>query len=102
MGSVREAQGEPLCRTLGGARDRIASGVSIGIQRSLGDLVAKVERELAAGYRRIKIKIKPGWDLDAVRAVRARFGDDSADGRRQRRVHARATPITSRSSTRSI
>ena len=67
-------RGEPLSRTLGGARDRIASGVSIGIQDSLDELVAKVERELAAGYRRIKIKIKPGWDLEAVERVRARFG----------------------------
>ncbi len=67
-------RGEPLSRALGGTRDRIASGVSIGIQDSLDDLAAKVERELAAGYRRIKIKIKPGWDLDAVDAVRARFG----------------------------
>jgi o-succinylbenzoate synthase len=65
---------EPLSRTLGGTRDRIASGVSIGIQDSLDDLAAKVERELAAGYRRIKIKVKPGWDLEAVRAVRGRFG----------------------------
>jgi O-succinylbenzoate synthase len=67
-------RGEPLSRALGGTRDRIASGVSIGIQDSLDDLAAAVERELAAGYRRIKIKIKPGWDLDAVDAVRARFG----------------------------
>jgi O-succinylbenzoate synthase len=78
-------RGEPLSRLLGGAhlgsgsdggqaRDRIASGVSIGIQRSLDELAAKVERELAAGYRRIKIKIKPGWDLAAVETVRARFG----------------------------
>ena len=67
-------RGEPLSRVLGGTRDRIASGVSIGIQRSLDELAAKVERELAAGYRRIKIKIKPGWDLDAVKMVRARFG----------------------------
>jgi O-succinylbenzoate synthase len=67
-------RGQPLGRVLGGARDRIASGVSIGIQDSLDDLAAKVERELAAGYRRIKIKIKPGWDLDAVETVRARFG----------------------------
>jgi O-succinylbenzoate synthase len=66
---------EPLARTLGGTRERIASGVSIGIQPSLDALVAKVERELAAGYRRIKIKIKPGWDIDAVRAVRERFPD---------------------------
>src|SRR5439155_6593244 len=67
-------RGEPLARTLGGTRDRIASGVSIGIQDSLDQLVAKVERELAAGYRRIKIKVKPGWDLNAVRTVRERFG----------------------------
>jgi len=67
-------RGEPLGRVLGGTRDRIASGVSIGIQRSLDDLAATVERELAAGYRRIKIKIKPGWDLDAVETVRSRFG----------------------------
>jgi O-succinylbenzoate synthase len=68
-------RGEPLSRALGGVRTRIESGVSIGIQPSLADLVAKVEREVAAGYRRIKIKIKPGWDIDAVRAVRARFPD---------------------------
>jgi o-succinylbenzoate synthase len=78
-------RGEPLCRALGGthlrsesfggkARERIASGVSIGIQQSLDRLSDKVERELAAGYRRIKIKIKPGWDLSAVETVRARFG----------------------------
>ena len=67
--------GEPLWRVLGGSRDRIASGVSIGIQDSLPDLVAKVAREIDAGYRRIKIKIKPGWDVDAVEAVRARFAD---------------------------
>jgi O-succinylbenzoate synthase len=67
-------RGEPLSRVLGGNRDRIASGVSIGIQRSLDELAEKVQRELAAGYRRIKIKIKPGWDLAAVEAVRARFG----------------------------
>src|SRR5262249_55212456 len=58
---------ETLARALGGTRDRIASGVSIGIQDSLDQLAAAVERELAAGYRRIKIKIKPGWDVDAVR-----------------------------------
>jgi O-succinylbenzoate synthase len=67
-------RGVPLGRTLGGTRDRIASGVSIGIQDSLEDLTEKVGRELAAGYRRIKIKIKPGWDLDAVERIRDRFG----------------------------
>jgi len=67
-------RGEPLARVLGGTRDRIASGVSIGIQPSVDDLLRNVERELAAGYRRIKMKIKPGWDLHPVEAVRARFG----------------------------
>lgn len=64
----------PLSRALGGTRSRIESGVSVGIQDSLDQLLRKIETELAAGYRRIKIKIKPGWDLDAVRAVRDRFG----------------------------
>jgi O-succinylbenzoate synthase len=67
-------QQQPLSKVLGGTRSRIASGVSIGIQDSLGDLRSKIERELAAGYQRIKIKIKPGWDLDAVEMVRASFG----------------------------
>jgi len=67
-------QNVPLCRVLGGTRERIASGVSIGIQNSLDELAEHVERELAAGYRRIKIKIKPGWDVDAVALVRERFG----------------------------
>jgi O-succinylbenzoate synthase len=67
-------RGEPLARVLGGTRDRIASGVSVGIQDSLDDLAATVERELAAGYRRVKIKIKPGWDLAAVETIRKRFG----------------------------
>jgi O-succinylbenzoate synthase len=67
-------RGAPLGRVLGGARDRIASGVSIGIQDSLDDLAANVERELEAGYRRVKIKIKPGWDIDAVAMIRRRFG----------------------------
>jgi o-succinylbenzoate synthase len=65
---------QPLCAALGGTRDRIASGVSVGIQDSLDQLAAKVERELAAGYRRIKIKVKPGWDVDAVEMIRTRFG----------------------------
>ncbi|HXG87095.1 MAG TPA: o-succinylbenzoate synthase [Vicinamibacterales bacterium] len=68
-------QQQPLGRVLGGTRERIASGVSIGIQDSLDQLKEKVARELAAGYQRIKIKIKPGWDLAAVEMVRAAFGD---------------------------
>jgi o-succinylbenzoate synthase len=67
--------GRPLSRLLGGTRDHIASGVSIGIQDSVDQLLTKVDTELAAGYRRIKIKIKPGWDVDVTSQVRARFGD---------------------------
>jgi o-succinylbenzoate synthase len=67
-------QGVPLARVLGGSRDRIASGVSIGIQDSLDQLAGKIRTELDAGYRRIKIKVKPGWDLEAVGMVRERFG----------------------------
>ena len=66
---------EPLSRALGGTRREIASGVSIGIQDSVEQLFEKIETELAAGYRRIKMKIKPGWDLDVARRVRARFPD---------------------------
>jgi o-succinylbenzoate synthase len=65
---------QPLSKALGGTRDRIASGVSIGIQDSLDQLMGKIEKELAAGYQRIKIKIKPGWDLEAVERVRKMFG----------------------------
>ncbi len=67
--------GQPLAKILGGTRDRIASGVSIGIQDSLDQLMEKIEKELAAGYQRIKIKIKPGWDIAAVERVRAKFGN---------------------------
>jgi O-succinylbenzoate synthase len=63
----------PLAKLLGGAREEISCGVSIGIQPSIEQLVAKVEKELAAGYQRIKIKIKPGWDIEPVRALRERF-----------------------------
>ncbi|MDO8835050.1 MAG: o-succinylbenzoate synthase [Vicinamibacterales bacterium] len=68
-------QGLPLHQVLGGTARPIPAGVSIGIQDSLDDLVERVEAELAEGYRRIKIKVKPGWDVDAVRAIRRRFGD---------------------------
>jgi O-succinylbenzoate synthase len=68
-------RGESLSKALGGTRREIASGVSIGIQDSVDDLLAKIEQELADGYRRIKMKIKPGWDVDVVRRVRERFPD---------------------------
>ena len=67
--------GVPLWRYLGGVRQEIPCGVSIGIQDSHAELLEKIERELNAGYQRIKIKIKPGWDREVVEVVRARFPD---------------------------
>jgi len=64
----------PLSRLLGGTQSAIASGASIGIQDSMSQLADKVRKELEAGYRRIKIKVKPGWDLDAVEMIREYFG----------------------------
>ena len=64
----------PLWEHIGGGWFKeIACGVSIGIQDSVPQLLETIEKELAAGYQRIKIKIKPGWDLDVVREVRAKF-----------------------------
>jgi O-succinylbenzoate synthase len=65
----------PLWKLLGGSRREIQCGVSIGIQDSLQQLLDKIEIELAAGYRRIKLKVKPGWDLNILERVRARWSD---------------------------
>jgi O-succinylbenzoate synthase len=66
-------RGMPLHQMLGGQRRPIASGVSVGIQASPEQLVERVAEELAAGYQRVKIKIKPGWDRAPVEALRRRF-----------------------------
>jgi O-succinylbenzoate synthase len=63
----------PLAKLLGGTREEIACGVSIGIKDSLDGLVGDVKKELAAGYQRIKIKIKPGKDVEPVRRLRQEF-----------------------------
>ena len=70
-----EAKGKniPLAELLGGVREEIPCGVSIGIQPTIEGLIAKVEKELAAGYQRVKIKIKPGMDIEQARALRERF-----------------------------
>jgi O-succinylbenzoate synthase len=67
--------GVPLWRQIGGspACREIPCGVSIGIQESVEELLETIGKELAAGYQRIKIKIKPGWDVDVVRRVRQRY-----------------------------
>jgi o-succinylbenzoate synthase len=68
-------RGEPFVRHLGGVRETVACGVAIGIQDSVAVLLDVVERHVARGYRRVKLKIGPGWDVDPVRAVRERFPD---------------------------
>ena len=66
--------GNPLWKEIGGgARKEIPCGVSIGIQDTVEQLLGKIEQELADGYQRIKMKIKPGWDIDVIRQVRERF-----------------------------
>jgi O-succinylbenzoate synthase len=66
--------GNPLWKEIGGgARREIPCGVSIGIQDSVEQLIGKISHELADGYQRIKMKIKPGWDGEVVREVRERF-----------------------------
>lgn len=67
---------EPLWKRIGaGARNEIPCGVSIGIQNTVEQLLEKIQTELDAGYQRIKMKIKPGWDVDVIRRVRERFPD---------------------------
>ena len=68
-----QEQGVPLSQLLGGTRKEIASGVSLGIQADTDVLIRNIEKELAAGYQRIKLKIKPGMDVEVVRRVRVRF-----------------------------
>jgi len=63
-----------LATYLGAVRDRVEAGVSVGIPGSLAELIAQVEGYLEQGYRRVKLKIEPGWDLEPVAAVRERFG----------------------------
>ena len=70
-----KVQGLPLWKMLAGRRERIDCGVSIGIQPSIDTLLRKIDTELKAGYRRIKIKIKPGLDVDVIRQVRTSFPD---------------------------
>ncbi|QWF83527.1 o-succinylbenzoate synthase [Amycolatopsis sp. CA-230715] len=67
--------GVPLAEHLGAVREAVPAGVSVGIADSLPELLDSVAGFLDAGYRRIKLKIEPGWDVTAVRAVRERFGD---------------------------
>ncbi len=66
-------KGTPLWKLLGGSRRQIECGVSIGIQETAEKLMETIATELAAGYRRIKLKVKPGWDVKVLEQARARW-----------------------------
>ena len=68
-----QREGISLSQLIGGVRESISCGVSLGIQASIPELLAIVERELAAGYQRIKLKCKPGWDVEVFERVRSRW-----------------------------
>jgi O-succinylbenzoate synthase len=63
----------PLWKLLGGTLREISCGVSIGIQDSIEQLLEKIHTELASGYRRIKVKVKPGWDVNVLERIRSRW-----------------------------
>ena len=65
----------PLWKLLGGTRQEIPCGVSIGIQDSVEQLLEKIQVELSAGYRRIKVKVKPGWDINVLERIRSRWSE---------------------------
>jgi O-succinylbenzoate synthase len=68
-----ETQSVPLATVLGGTRSEVVAGVSLGIEPTIDDLLTEVERQVAAGYPRVKLKIAPGWDVEPVRAVRTAY-----------------------------
>jgi o-succinylbenzoate synthase len=70
------SQGISFAAYLGVERDLVPSGVSVGIHESIDDLISAVAGYLEAGYMRIKLKIRPGQDIEPVRAIRSAFGDD--------------------------
>jgi O-succinylbenzoate synthase len=63
----------PLSKLVGGTLAEIPCGVSIGIQNSVEELLEKIAGEVAAGYQRIKVKVKPGWDIEVLDRIRTRF-----------------------------
>ncbi len=67
--------GRSLSAMLGGRRRRVEVGVSVGIQPSVDALVRRVGSYLEDGYHRVKLKVRPGWDLEPVRAVRRAYPD---------------------------
>ena len=75
MDLLAQVNKQSLARLIGGERKRVAVGVSLGIQPTIAQLLKRVERYLGLGYQRIKLKIKPGWDIDVVSEVRHIYPD---------------------------
>lgn len=75
MDLLAQMNQQSLSALIGGERERVAVGVSLGIQPTISKLLQRVEKYLSLGYQRIKLKIKPGWDLDVVDEVRRRNPD---------------------------
>jgi len=72
MDLLAQSTQQSLSALIGGTKKQVAVGVSLGIQPTVSQLLDRVERFLSLGYRRVKLKIKPGWDLDVVDEVRRR------------------------------
>lgn len=66
---------QPLWKALGGTREKIEVGISIGIQPNIETLMSFIDTYVEEGYKRIKVKIKPGWDVEVIRAIRAKYPD---------------------------
>ncbi len=75
LDSELRAAGTSLAHHLGAVRHMVEAGVAVGMADSVPGLLDTVGRYLDAGYRRVKLKVRPGWDVEPVRAVRERFGD---------------------------
>ena len=75
MDLLAQVKNQSLSSLIGGERKRVAVGVSLGIQRTTADLLKRVERYVDLGYQRIKLKIKPGWDIDVIAEVRGAYPD---------------------------
>ena len=98
---VARLRGEPIARLLGGARERVEVGVSLGIQPTVEALDERVRRFLALGYRRIKLKIKPGADVSVVGEIRKRHPGCLSPSTRMRPTPW-PTPGSSASSTPTV
>ncbi|QEH33798.1 o-succinylbenzoate synthase [Aquisphaera giovannonii] len=73
--ALARTHGRPLSEVLGGTRPEVLSGVSLGIEEDVEALYDRIDQFVAEGYRRVKLKIAPGWDVEVVRKVRGRYPD---------------------------